>query len=222
MFALTFTNIPSNGTRHFETLSEAVRKGKEWGYEFSVRDASGRLVASWTVSGGLNLGHSMSPQGDILCQSLIHDAAGAVVHATKEDLVDAQARIDQSWKGPGKGGGVTPIILTSVALRMTRNQLDDLAWGMTYEGHTTSQKAGDVVILRESMLPYRIISRISPGSGLNHWNIVPLFDGLSFTAWSSEFASNHDLVLFGWGPSGSRSSSQDRGYMDWIRTGIHP
>jgi hypothetical protein len=49
---LSFTNFPSNGTREFATVADAVAAGKRAGFEFCVWE-NGTLVASWTVFGGL-------------------------------------------------------------------------------------------------------------------------------------------------------------------------
>ena len=66
-FSLHFTNVDSF-PRQFHSADDAIAAGRKAGFEFTVWCASngkvcGRLVASWTVFGGLRLepGYKVCP-----------------------------------------------------------------------------------------------------------------------------------------------------------------
>lgn len=51
-YTVAFTNIPDNGLRFFDSLEDAIQYGRDCGFEFTVW-FDGKMVASWTVFGGL-------------------------------------------------------------------------------------------------------------------------------------------------------------------------
>lgn len=54
MFQMSFVNVPAP-SKQFATLEDAIAAGRQAGFEFIVQDAANRIVASWSVFGGLRL-----------------------------------------------------------------------------------------------------------------------------------------------------------------------
>ena len=53
MYSVYYTNHGFSSPHSFETAEEAVNYGKDRGFEFTVRDDEGNVIAGWTVFGGL-------------------------------------------------------------------------------------------------------------------------------------------------------------------------